>query len=256
VVPGAPFDSPSDEKPGKVRGRRRSPGRRGRESGHRPSDVEQRSDLGLEAFTGPESSARPGGARRGIAVLGAVAVLGAAGFIGYTQLSGTDDSLTAGPPAAAKPATPRYPLPTSLGTNGQIPAEQAKALKASWTALAKLTLPDLPPPLVVSAYGPAGAKPTTNVVVYAPGAQSQATFEALIGSLSRPAEGSSATVAKPAGPGTAGGQVMCGSQAGTAPSAWCAFKSPKGVGFVHVSGTAKAEDAAAATRELRSFGER
>ncbi len=254
VVPGS-FDS-ADGEQGRSRRRGRSAGRRSRGSGHRPSDVENRSDLGLEAFTGPEASRRSAGARRPLLVLGVVAVLGAAGFIGYTQLSGTDSSLPSGPPVAVKPATARYPLPATLGTDGQIPAEQAKALKANWTALAKLTLPDLPPPLVVSAYGPAGAKPTTNVVVYAPGPQAQATYEALISSLSRPASGSSATVAKPVAAGPAGGQVMCGSQTGPAVSSWCAFTSPKGVGFVHVAGTAKPSDAAATTRDLRAFSER
>ncbi|MDQ1635938.1 MAG: hypothetical protein QOJ32_2747 [Frankiaceae bacterium] len=256
VVPGSPLDGFADESAGKPRRRRGSSSRRGRESGHRPSDVENRSDLGLEAFSGPGAT-RSAGPRRALGVLGVVAVLGVAGFVGYTQLSGTDDSLSGNAPVAApRPAVTRYPLPPSLSAGRQISADQAKALTTSWTALAKLTLPDLPAPLAVSAYGPAGAKPTTNVVVYAPGPQGQATFEALIGSLSRTAAGTSTTVAKPAASGAAGGEVMCGSQTGKAPSAWCAFKSPKGVGFVHVDKTAKADVAAAYTRELRTFSER
>jgi hypothetical protein len=256
VVPGSPFDGSADESAGKPHRRRRSSGRRGRESGHRPSDVEHRSDLGLEAFTGPGAT-RSAGPRRAIGVLGVVAVLGAAGFIGYTQLSGTDDSLSGSAPVAVpRPAAPRYPLPSALAPGRQISADQAKALTTGCTTLAKLTRPDLPAPVAVSAYGPAGATPTTDVVVYAPGAQGQATFEAIIGGLSRPAAGTSTTIAKPVASGAAGGEVMCGSQTGAAPSAWCAFKSPKGVGFVHVAGTAKADIAAAYTRELRAFSER
>jgi hypothetical protein len=57
-------------------------------------------------------------------------------------------------------------------------------------------------------------------------------------------------------PGAAGGSMLCGSQRGASSSAWCAWKSGKGVGFLTTSGTASPTFAAVFTRELRAFAER
>ena len=93
-----------------------------------------------------------------------------------------------------------------------------------------------------------------NVVVFKSG--SKAAYNALLGSLSRPGPGSASVAATPVAPGAAGGTMMCGSQRGSSATAWCAWESPKGMGFVQAKGTANTAYAAVYTRELRAFAER
>jgi hypothetical protein len=198
---------------------------------------------------------RTSGSRRVVALLGAVAVLGAAGYLGYSQLAGSDEAVSS-PVVPAKPAvTPKFTLPTSLANLTQITPAQAKALSTSYTTLAAKNLPTLPAPTTVSAYHPQNdARVTVNVVVYKAG--SPGAYEALVGSLSRPSPGNAAVAAVPVAPGAAGGQMLCGSQRGTSSTAWCAWSSTKGVGFLSTRGTANPTFAAIYTRELRAYAER
>jgi hypothetical protein len=191
-----------------------------------------------------------------VAAVGVVAVLGGAGFLGYSQLAAGDaDSDVPAPVAVAPPA--RYTVPAALGGLTQISPAQAKAMTERYTNLARNSLPDLPAPLVVTGFQAAGAStPGVNVVVYRAGAQGEATLDALVGNLSSPAPGNASIPAITTPGGAVGGSMLCGAQRGSTPTAWCAWRSAKGVGFVRALGTDNPNYAAAYTRELRAFAER
>jgi hypothetical protein len=108
--------------------------------------------------------------------------------------------------------------------------------------------------LVSGYHAPGDPRTTVSVVVYKAG--KQGTYEALVGLLSRPSAGNASVAAVPVAPGAAGGQMLCGSQRGTASTGWCAWSSAKSVGFLSTTGTPEPIFAAIYTRELRAFAER
>jgi hypothetical protein len=255
VADGLSSMLPGDDDDGGRRGRRR----RAKSEGKRRSSGTERG--AFDALTDARSDEAPvehraSGSRRVVALLGAVAVLGAAGYLGYSQLAGTDQAVSS-PVVPKKPvvASPKSTLPTALANLTEITPAQAKALATSYTTLSAKNLPTLPVPLTVTAYHPQNDPRTTvNVVVYKAGVRG--TYETLVGSLSRPSPGNAAIAAVPVAPGAAGGQMLCGSQRGASSTAWCAWSSTKGVGFLSTKGTANPTLAAIYTRELRAYAER
>lgn len=261
VVPGSPFEPVSDAGDGR-RGRRRGTGRGRRNAARRGPDAavagsgfgDDSTEPSLDQFAAP---ARPAGPRRAIALVGVVAVLGGAGYLGWSQLAADEVAVATGVTPPPAPAPARYALPTGLGGLQQVSPETAKATTENYVALAAQSLPDLPAPLVVSGYTPrSGAAAALDVVVYRPGVQAEATLDALVGNLSRPAPGNASVVATTIPGGAVGGSMLCGAQRGASPVAWCAWQSSKGIGFLRASGTDNPNYAAAYTRELRAYSER
>jgi hypothetical protein len=208
---------------------------------------------------GADGAGSRSGSRRAVLLLGSVAVLAAAGYVGYSQLSGTDDPVTAvtTPVRPATPATPtnsRFTLPADLVDLVQITPAQSASLTAGYTKLSAQKAPNLAPPLVATSYHRAGSPvPLLNVVIYRPGAVG--TFQTIVRQLSQPAPGTASVPAVPVPGGAAGGTMLCGSQRGSAPSAWCAWNSGKSIGFVQALNTTNAGNPATFARELRAYTE-
>jgi hypothetical protein len=258
ITPGSPFepapgfgvdsDMLVEEQGGRGRRRRNSKARRTR-------------DHEGGATTGGSG----GGSRRAVALLGIAAILGGAGFVGYTQLGGSEDELVSSGPVTRAPAgtaatgsaPATYATPKQLATFSQVAPDALVGLTRDYTSLAKQNLPGLPAPMTVSAYHTATSPaPVINVVVYAPSARSDAAYNQLVAQLSRPGEGTVSVPAVPVAPGASGGTLLCGSQRGASNSAWCAWKSDKGVGFLQTRGSSNQNNAAVLTRELRAYAER